>query len=137
MTGTHSAQVHTVPVPESSSAHTPVRETPPPEDDDFTSRYANFDEASVAPADNADNFSSTNDAYSSATRKDETAALKAAEACVPAAIRDYLESQFRVKFNRYVPADEVRIFSIRGEIGSGETPDTDSDEPDLAPELDD
>lgn len=120
---------------------TPIRETPAPQpapaDDDFVSRYANFDEASVAPVNNdTEHFSPSVDVPAPARRYD-SATLKAAEARVPAAIRDYLASQFQAKFDRYVPAEEARIFSSRGEIGAGDTQDSATDDPDLASELDD
>lgn len=70
-------------------------------------------------------------------RRDDSAALKAAEARVPAVIRDYLATQFQVKFDRYVPAAEARIFSSRGEIASAEAQDSATDDPELSPELDD
>lgn len=121
---------------------TPIRsreETPPPKpapaDDDFASQYANFDEASVAPGD-TEHFSQPIDVPAPA-RRDDSAALKAAEARVPATIRDYLAAQFQVRFDRYVPAGEVRIFSSRGEICSAETQDSEPDDPELSPELDD
>lgn len=110
--------------------------TPPvPPEDDFVSRYANLDEASVVSPD-AENFVPEPEAPAP-SRRDNTDALKAAEESVPAAIRDYLAKEFRVKFDRYVPAEEVRIFSIRGEIETGDNTDSPAEEIDVSPDEDD
>ena len=86
----------------------------------FLSAHADFDESSIGSFDSATEYFSQ-EGVAPAPRHNNGEDLKAAEERVPAEIRKYLAEQFQVKFNRYLPAKEVRIFSVRGEIDTGET----------------
>ena len=107
--------------------------SPPPKDDDFLSRYANFDEDSVAPT----IPESVPVAVPTRPVRADSEKIKAAEACVPAALRNYLADQFQTRFSRLVPAEEVRIFSAHGEIGNtAEAPDTPQEDADESSAVD-
>lgn len=95
---------------------------PPPADEDFARRYADVDEASVAPSQEAPfppeaSFVREDAAPSSASQAAFVSAEEAA-ASVPAAIRACVEKNFGAAFTRVVPAGSVRIFSARGEMSS-------------------
>lgn len=114
-----------------------VAETKPPAppqttpDDDFLSRYANFDEASVAPAKSEE---IEPEPPKRAVRPDAEK-IKNAEANVPASLRDYLADRFQTRFSRLVPAEDARIFSSHGEIVATDSADLPQEETDdSAPE---
>ena len=100
-------------------------------DDDFLSRYANFDEASVAPAKSEE---IEPEPPKRALRPDAEK-IKNAEANVPASLRDYLADRFQTRFSRLVPAEDARIFSSHGEIVATDSADLPQEETDdSAPE---
>lgn len=104
---------------------------PAASDDDFLSRYANFDEASVAPAKSEE---IEPEPPKRALRHDAEK-IKNAEANVPASLRDYIAERFQTRFSRLVPAEDVRIFSSHGEIVTAESADSPQEEADdSAPE---
>ena len=99
-------------------------------EDDFAQQYANFDEASVAPAETA--VPAETAAPSARVSRESGARSATAEevrASVPEALRTLVGESFRAAFTRYVPASDVRIFSRHGEISSEKTdvPAEDSD----------
>lgn len=100
-------------------------------DDDFLSRYANFDEDSVAPAKSEE---IEPEPPKRAVRPDAEK-IKNAEANVPASLRDYLADRFQTRFSRLVPAEDARIFSSHGEIVATDSADLPQEETDdSAPE---
>lgn len=94
----------------------------PTADEDFSRRYADVDEASVAPSREDPlppeaSFVREDAAPPSAPQTAFVSAEEAA-ASVPAAIRACVEKNFGAAFTRVVPAAGVRIFSARGEMSS-------------------
>lgn len=98
----------------------------PSADDDFLSRYADFDEASVAPS---ANYSESFDSAAPTPSKNNEAILEAARNNIPDKIKHYIADRFQAQFTRVVPATEARIYTITGELlMKRENPESDSAE---------
>ena len=92
-------------------------------EDDFAQQYANFDEASVAPAETAVPAEPAAPPVRGSREScgARSATAEEVRASVPEALRTLVGESFRAAFTRYVPAEEVRIFSRHGEISSEKT----------------
>ena len=91
---------------------------PPAADEDFARRYADVDEASVAPSREEPFPPEAFFVREDAAPPSAFVSAEEAAASVPAAIRACVEKNFGAAFTRVVPAAGVRIFSARGEMSS-------------------